>query len=671
MKNSLIYILFPPQVDPCFIPYQASSLAKRLRQFGYDVRLHDDNISSYAYFLDGERLAAILQGAQEALADRERQVELGGEYEYIYYRTVKALLYGPSLAAHIGRAWEEYRDTTQPPALRARAKQFLQQGLEVASLPFAPTLISLNDLNLRYSTQSTSDIVASVTDLAENPYLAFWQARVSQLRREQPGTILLWIEFDQQLIPAFTLAHLLKESGPALSIILAGPFLRPFSATWTQDGPWRALIDEVVLADDPLADFSWLNRSESENTPSRAEANARNEIWTLERLPLERYLAQPPTVSLTLDPGEILSGESEQTPESIKNLYQRIERLSESTRGLRFSITTPLRPTSLVRLAKLVRTRAPLPAWGSAVSYGSALTPEITRELAEAGCRFLHFELKGYYGYADAETARQQMLNNWQYARKAGLEVLCSVVYGHPLDDCTQFADLIDFLNTHADRSGRIVHFKLFRLYRHSRLWREADRYGLRIIEADQEQRDLQRHFAYISRSGVDSRELAASAAQHIAALRAHSQNLSSRTLLADEWAFAHAPGEQGATAQAPAITLQERQLLSTAPSLTIRYLTYALAELEKRWSGFVAGQPWPSVEKPLAKKPATIVYEAAQDRFLALNETVLKLLEWCRIPTRQEELFARFSANQHPALRNLLQTLIKQGLIIVQDIPT
>ncbi|HEX7734155.1 MAG TPA: hypothetical protein VF458_04815 [Ktedonobacteraceae bacterium] len=662
-------IVFPPQVDPGYLPYRAASLAKRLRLAGHIVQLVDDNLNAYDYFLTPRSIAAAVQQAEQALRESS---EIGpGETELRYYRAVKTALCGPAFAERVARAWQKYLDADASLAAQARAKRIVQQGLEAASLATTPTLISLHDLNLRYSTQSTREIIAAASDPAENPYRAFFQARLSQVLQDQPESLLLWIEFDQQLIPAFTLARLLKDAHSPTRIILGGPFLQPFAPTWQSDGPWRTLIDEVISGNDALEALIAGGKGPAvkENTtgPNREEETGADKLWSVDGLPLARYPGQPATVVLTLDETEFLPGETVQTSAKVADLFRRMQTLAREATGLRFHIATPLEVPRLLELAALIEANGCAVAWGSFIAFGAALTSEQARALARAGCHYLHFEIKGYLGYPDPATARSTMVATWQHTRQAGMFVLWTIVYGHPLDDPAQFPDAVAFLAEHLHLADRLVRFKVFRLYRGSRFWRDPKAYGIRLLAAETN-RDLQRHFAFVSRYGMESEHLHTRARGFIATLQKRLQDFPQPPLAMDDRAFSRPTWVQAEAGAAATISLDEQGLLMTSPSLTICRLHCSFSELDRRWSGFLPGfSPLPA-EGTLAQSPSVVAYEAEHHRLLVVNGAVLALLELCREPVRQEVLFQRFPAKQHAALRSVLEKLIRDGLILSRD---
>jgi hypothetical protein len=537
--------------------------------------------------------------------------------------------------------------------------------LQVASFAAWPTLIDLNDLTLRYSTQSLPDILAATQDKRQNPYLAFWHERLGDLASKQADAIIIWIEADQQLIPAFTLASVLKQAQSQARIILMGPFLQPFAEVWERETSWRELVDEIVPGAHPRTTLTY------EGKELLAETVTREEIWSLDGLPLERYLAQPPVVALTLDEFETLPGETEQDTKIVEQLYRRMCALQQAKPGLRLHITTPLQRKSLEYLAHLMQRGnlkgcGPTGIWGSFVAFGTHLSSDITQALADVGCCYLHFELKGFLGYRDPDSARNTMTESWRNTREAGMRVLWTVVFGHPLDDPKRFADFVAFLREQRTMADRLVRFKVYRLYRGSRFWRHEKEYGLQIINKDSGVGSLQRHFSFISTVGGDSRELQRAAPAHIAALQCGAGDLPRVPLMLDDCAFPRhsQEAEEGLSRPRESHTSDSTgRMLQLAPTVVLHRFGYPFGELESRWSGFMPSQPLP-VHEPVTRGKMVLVYETERGRFLAMKPATLPVLEGCQQAIPEEQLLARFAEKQRPVIRKVVEKFIEEGLI-------
>lgn len=651
-----IHLIFPPQVDPSYVPHHLSSCAKRLQLAGFDVQLSDDNQYAYQYFLEPARLQACLEQARRELHVLEAYDDLTAIQTYQYYRTVRAIMYGSVLSDQLATAWNTFAQ--QASLAQKKTRRGLQQALELASLPFFPTLIKLNDVLLTYSTQSTQDILKAVTDVQVNPYHDFWQHRLPDILREAPQNIVLWIEFDQQLIPAFTLAALLKATQTPARILLTGPFISTFQEIWQQEGAWSHLIDQCCATHEL---FGYLQGSET------TAAHQPPQVWSLEGLPLERYLGQPLTISLPLDENEGLPGEGIQTIEQCEHLFVRMQALAQDHPHLRFHISTPLNHTLLQHLASLLHTHACTFAWGSIVAYGTLISPEMAQQLAQTHCRYLHLELKGYLGYSpEQDVAQRELLASWRALHQAGLRIACTVVYGHPLDNLATFPDFITFLTAHPAEVDALVRFKIFRLYRHSRFWDHPEDFHL-WIEKDEAQTsyDLQRFFHFRTQAGFDSRTFHTHADQYIATLQKSLGELPNPPLFLDDWLFEEEALQENAPT-AP-LTFAEEALIHIAPETCIVPLAYPYQQLDQRWRQFLSTLtelPRLTEQIPVEKNTSTLLYTAAQDSLLGANEGVRRVISLCKQPIQCRKLLDTFPDSQKPALKKILAKLVQDGFL-------
>lgn len=654
-----IHLLFPPLVDPSYIPYRMSSLTRRLHLAGCNVQLSDNNQEAYQYFLEPDRLQRCLNHAHTSLREMETATDLTGIQAYRYYRTIRAIMYGSVLSPQLSTQWETFGQ--QNSAQQKKTRRSLQHALELASLPFFPTLIQLNDLIFTYSTQSTQDILDAIVDVQVNPYNNFWQPRIQYIQRNAPQCVVLWIEFDQQLIPAFTLAACLKATSIPPRIIATGPFISTFQEAWTSERVWSRIIDQFVCAKDPF--FSLI-----ESIPS--EEHYQQKIWSLQGLPLEQYLCQPPTISLSLDEDGELPGEGEQTIEKSEHLFARMQVLAQEHPLIRFHISTPLNNILLLKLATLLQMHACSFTWGSTVAYGTTISTNTAQHLVQAHCRYLHLELKGYLGYSHENVlAQHELITSWNVIHQAGLHILWTVIYGHPLDDLGAFPDFIAFLTKNAEKVDKLVRFKVFRLYRHSRFWEHANDYHLSIEKEESQQRqDLQRFFNFRTQSGFDSRTFHTNSDQYIADLQKHVGELPNPPLLLDDWLFEeHLYGQENASASQPVFS--EEDMIQVAPSTVVLTISYTYQQLDQQWRQFLynlAELPHLTEKVPLTKNASTLMYTASLDRLLGANDGVRKIVSLCEQPVQGKILLNTFPDRQKPAVKKMLTKLIQDGFLKV-----
>lgn len=656
-----LQVIFPPQVDPSTIPYRASTLAKRLRLLKHAVRLDDDNQKAYGFFLDPDRLKAHLWEAEHALSrmeQKEGETLSMLQEEYLYYRTGRALLYGSDLPGQTEHAWSVLKSRVATVAEREKAKQILQRALEVAGLPAFPSLISLNDLNLPYSSESSEHCRKAAVDEEVNPYAAFWRERVEQIQSDRPDVVILWIEVDQQLIPALTLARLMKESALAAKIVLAGPFAAFIAQALGSETPWKEWIDTLAHGPDFLSGITVRGQ------PLLEAGDDGPDPWTVEELPLDFYPGQPPVAVLPLQE-EANRFDPKGSKKAIAGLYQRMQALSESDPELRFYLASPLPPESLCELACLMEEKGRRLAWGSLVSFGTRLSPEQAAQLAASGCEFLNFELKGFLGYPDRQTAKQQMADSWKNAREAGCSVLLSIVFGHPLSDPRDFKEFVSFLNERHSAYDRLVRFQLFRLTPGTRFWDDPEAYGIVGIGEAEPGRDLKRHFPFVSGHGVNSSQLFPLAVEHIAGLKERGEDLPAIALKLDDWAFRCEEREAVSREKEPSPGEDGEQMLFLSPDVEVRRFAYPFGELERRWRTFLIGQtPWPEAE-PLQKSQTYVMYRKDQGKMTVVNGAVFKVMQLCRKPVREADLLAQFPPRQGEALQALLGKLKAEGMVL------
>ncbi|HPZ09215.1 MAG TPA: radical SAM protein [Candidatus Eremiobacteraeota bacterium] len=186
-----IILVFPPQSQP-FMPHLAIPLLKSyLKHKGIDVLVKDFNMEAYEYFLSERFLPAeFLMPLEEA----KRKLRSSVDY-FIpedYYKSIeileKALFYISSTLK--GVRWS--------------LKDFI----------FAP-----------YRTSSSSEIFQAVKDSVNNLFYGFFEEKIKDIEKENPDILGISVAWKSQVIPAFTLAYLIKKHLPFIHICMGGSMI--------------------------------------------------------------------------------------------------------------------------------------------------------------------------------------------------------------------------------------------------------------------------------------------------------------------------------------------------------------------------------------------------------------------------------------------------------------
>ncbi|MGV8119146.1 MAG: B12-binding domain-containing radical SAM protein [Candidatus Xenobiia bacterium LiM19] len=190
-----VLLIYPPQAQP-FLPHLALPSLKAFIQLhsSIEVELCDANIESYEYFLSPEfssdRSAPVIDSIEKA-----RHYLSSGEDSFDekqYYQSIEVL----------------------------------QNALKEVSAKYPGAALELKDFRMKYSTSSSEQIIRASRDYSQNPYLEFYEKKlVPRILKASPDIVGISISWFSQLIPAFTLARLIRNAKADLHITIGGSMI--------------------------------------------------------------------------------------------------------------------------------------------------------------------------------------------------------------------------------------------------------------------------------------------------------------------------------------------------------------------------------------------------------------------------------------------------------------
>lgn len=223
-------LVFPPfWGDPSTPHIAVPSLTAFLKHKGHDVRQWDLNLEALNYFLSAETQQWAHDTIEEMLAGIVRQGAATGETHKYQERLVGALAQSaytrqalePTFA--VFHSYDQFLNMTT----LVEAKETLNLALEQVAAVYHPTRLELFryfGFEMSYDYQSSRDILEALDNEDENPFIRFYrQADVIERYRGR-GTELLGLSISNQvqLIPALTLAHLVRRELPTVKMCMGG-----------------------------------------------------------------------------------------------------------------------------------------------------------------------------------------------------------------------------------------------------------------------------------------------------------------------------------------------------------------------------------------------------------------------------------------------------------------
>jgi len=225
-----ISLVFPPQ-GHFTQPYLALPCLKGwLEAHGFDdVELMDANIEAYDAFLSREYLERCRERVAKRLplADFERRESLGFRDLGAFRAAAECAASGAAVAAGIDEAKAVVRGGAFYDAERyVPAVRTIYHALRIVSAAHFPSELTPHNFTMRYGNDRSEEVFAATRDEAENPFVEFYRTHVlPRIVARRPRVLGLSIIYGSQLVPALTLARLVKEALPDCHITAGGGFL--------------------------------------------------------------------------------------------------------------------------------------------------------------------------------------------------------------------------------------------------------------------------------------------------------------------------------------------------------------------------------------------------------------------------------------------------------------
>ena len=223
-------LIYPPQWIPNNPYFSVPILAGQLRNAGFDCDVIDFNIKFYEKILNKEFLTSAFQSAKESLINinsliysksinlsafdllsmdekilLKKQEVLNTYFNTRLKQSQNAIRYIDS-AKDILRSNEFYNFQSY-----YKAHRIIEYALELASLPYAPSKISLLDYSNPLLNANFQDIKYQLDKSDINPFIDFFSDELQKISLNY-DLILISITGKSQIVPSFTLVKLLRDT---------------------------------------------------------------------------------------------------------------------------------------------------------------------------------------------------------------------------------------------------------------------------------------------------------------------------------------------------------------------------------------------------------------------------------------------------------------------------
>jgi len=453
-----------------------------------------------------------------------------------------ALAKGPDVAAHIEAAKATFRSEAffdGPVALQAYLT--LMQGLELASMPFAPSEIGLNWFTPPVPEDSSRALLQVVHDPQHNPFFdLFRRDVVAQAKREQPDIVAISIPTLNQMLAGLTAAYVIKAAGIPCHVTVGGPHISMLREPLRKTPALFDLFDSAIVfgGETPLLrlaealdggkDLSKVpnliyREGKSSTSPVRAtpvEATpSPNLLPDFDGLPLERYLTPRRVLPLLSARGCYhgkcgfcnvgYGGPQAFAPLDPDCVVEHMLALRDRY-GARhiFFADEALPPRTLKVIASRLAGLSDPIHWCGCARFDNALSQELLTDMARGGCRMLLFGLetaaRSTIERMDKATDLATMSRILRQSAEVGIWNHTFFFFGFPGETLEAAQETVNFVYAHQN-AIHSASVGTFALERYSPVQRAPAEYGVRILE--RAARDLAIYFDYAVNSGLGEAE--------------------------------------------------------------------------------------------------------------------------------------------------------------------
>jgi len=415
-------LIFPPSWTPTMPHLALPALAGYLRPRGVEVIQRDLNLEY--------KEANLTRGHLEAVLAQIRDHQRAGHARRTPHDGLSAdtrrwaATVGPQIAADVEAAKEVMRSDAFLGERGAWALETVTQGLQLASLPYYPTLLDFSGLTSAPAEDQSSVLLRAVRDEQRNVFRSgFRQGILADIERERPDLVGISIATAAQMLAGMTLAALIKEGGFPCHGTVGGPHITAQRESIRRLPALFGLFDSAIVFDGERPLLRLLEQLPGGNlaavpnllyreggavreTP-RGEPVPRADRPTPDfaGLPLERYLAPALVLPLATSRGcyhhrctfcSVGYGERAQFQQLDPGIVvdQMLALKARHPVEHIWFVDEAVSPRNLRGISRLLAERGAPVDWSAYIRFDPGITRDLLAEMRRGGCHTLYFGLE-------------------------------------------------------------------------------------------------------------------------------------------------------------------------------------------------------------------------------------------------------------------------------------
>ena len=510
-------LLVPPQVDMSQPLYALPALAAYARERGVAVAIDDLNVDAYHRLLSAEWLSRCM----DQMDDTESRVRAKYPQRRPQFQEDRrrAGAYAPLVMESVewAKAALRHPDDFYDFDAYTRAMRIVHRALDLISCAHFPTQIGYQDLKMRASPRSLTDVLHAAEDEAENPYVAYFaETVVPAIKEASPPLVGFSLMSPTQFIPAATLARLVKQVLPEVFVVMGGAPILNASDRATRFGLLSRHIDAFVVGDGEETLVQLVTALAKGQDPSDVPnlvsfrdgqpiCGPRRDVRMdalptpdFDGLPLDSYFSPQLNLPVLASKGcywgkcafcTNSSSSAHYRARPIARLLDDVEALHRKYRTDVFSvIDDSLSPKQAEAFAAGLQSRDLHTRWRFRTRAERAYTPELCEQLVRAGCRKVYVGLESgsprtldrIHKGTDLCTM-ETVLDNFD---RAGLPVHGFCIVGFPGESDEDVQQTVDLLVRHQDAIESML-VAPYVLRRRSAAAEEPSQFGIAAVRED------------------------------------------------------------------------------------------------------------------------------------------------------------------------------------------
>ncbi|WP_295101370.1 radical SAM protein [uncultured Candidatus Kuenenia sp.] len=517
-----VLLLFPPSWHPSQPYLSLPSLTAFLKQNGVsDVIQRDLNIELLDMLLTQKTCGESYNKITDKLRGLEGRLINSLNYHEERNALTEAVEALPWFIHNVERAKNILRsDAFYHLDSYMEAVYIVNEALRLMSSLFYPSVMTAVSNTMRFSVYSSNDILQAIHSERENIFLSFYKEYVlSSILETTPKIVGISITNTSQIVPGLTLAKLIKEQNREIHITVGGSVFTKLIEELKKVDSLFALVDSFIVFEGEHALLELCAQVDGKNDFKKVpnlvyrekgviKINDNYFSEDLNTLPTPDFKGFP--LSLYFTPSLVLPIQTSRGCYYRKcafcNLHldhrnfrlrrtdlimEDIQKLSREYQTKCFFFTDESVPMNKLREISqcLLESRDEI-KWMGGVRFEKALTGDVLKKMAEAGCQKLVFGLESYcqrvLDKMKKGTKRDVVKKTLDECLKAGISFHLYVIVGFPTETENEAMETLDFVlnEEYLHSAGYSCLPSLFGMEKDSPIVNNPSEYGLASIRS-------------------------------------------------------------------------------------------------------------------------------------------------------------------------------------------